>query len=390
MGTTREDVVIVGGGLAGLSLAMRLAQTGRRRVRVVERRTQYTEDRTFSAFHTGEDHLFTDCVAHRWDRWRVQDGARALERHAPARAYETIFGSAVYEKAQTVLAASPTTTLELGVGVKALVPRGEGTDVLLDDGRTLLARDVIDARPAPLEETPETPRFWQHFEGWFVETERPAFDPRVAMLMDFRPYRDGIHFVYVLPFSEREALVEDTYFDQRRSGDYRPTLEGDLANVGPYRITRTESGCLPMSTGRAAAAPGHVARVGLGGAAAKPSTGYAFMFTQRQASAMARVLDAGERPRTQPPRSAWTTSLDDVFLSYLRRHPERGPGLFLRMFERNSSDVVARFLMERTTRAEDVALMLTMPIPKLGAESARAPLRWARDAGRRALSRVTP
>ncbi|MEO0321350.1 MAG: lycopene cyclase family protein, partial [Myxococcota bacterium] len=386
----REDVVIVGGGLGGLSLAMRLAETGRRRVRVLERRQAYSEDRTFSAFHTGEDHLFARCVAHRWERWRVVDGARQVERHAPARAYETLFGMAVYDTAQAALAASPRATLELGVSVQALVPRSEGTDVVLADGRTLSARDVIDARPAKLQETPETPRFWQHFEGWFVETERPAFEPGVATLMDFRPCRDGIHFVYVLPFSEHEALVEDTYFDQRRSGNYAPTLEAELAGVGPYRVTRTETGCLPMSTGRPAASPGQVARLGLGGAATKPSTGYAFMFTQRQATAMARALDAGERPRTQPPRSAWTTSLDDVFLSYLRRHPERGPALFLRMFERNSADVVARFLMERTTRAEDVALMLTMPIPKLGAESARAPLRWARDAGRRALSRVTP
>jgi hypothetical protein len=49
----------------------------------------------------------------------------------------------------------------------------------------------------------------QHFKGWEIETSNEAFNPQAATFLDFRtPQQGEMRFFYVLPFSERRALVE--------------------------------------------------------------------------------------------------------------------------------------------------------------------------------------
>jgi hypothetical protein len=52
----------------------------------------------------------------------------------------------------------------------------------------------------------------QNFVGWEVDAGRPVFDEGVVEMMDFAVSQArGLHFMYVLPFSPRRALVEATY-----------------------------------------------------------------------------------------------------------------------------------------------------------------------------------
>src|SRR5205807_1662252 len=58
-------------------------------------------------------------------------------------------------------------------------------------------------------------QYWllQHFRGWIIETEEAVFDPELATLMDFRiEQKEGTEFCYVLPLTNRKALVEYTVF----------------------------------------------------------------------------------------------------------------------------------------------------------------------------------
>ena len=50
---------------------------------------------------------------------------------------------------------------------------------------------------------------WQHFKGWVIETEQPAFDPDLPTMFDFRTPQDGaMRFMYILPSSKHKALCE--------------------------------------------------------------------------------------------------------------------------------------------------------------------------------------
>src|SRR5690606_16025772 len=101
--------------------------------------------------------------------------------------------------------------LRLGVQAGRIRERGGGVEIETSAG-PIEARVVFDSRPSPSEAAGHI-TLLQHFEGWHVRVERPAFDPSVATLMDFAAPQDlAIHFLYVLPYSPTEALVEATFF----------------------------------------------------------------------------------------------------------------------------------------------------------------------------------
>ena len=93
----------------------------------------------------------------------------------------------------------------------------------------------------------------------------------------------------------------------------------------------------------------------------KPSTGYAFLAIQRFTRAFAERLVAADLPAPPAARSRVSHGLDAIFLSYLRRHPERAPAIFAGLFERVPPDALVRFLTDTGGTRERLAVMSAMP-----------------------------
>ena len=357
------DLAILGGGCAGLSLATRLVGSGRS-VTVIEPREHYVADRAWS-FWAFEPHPFSDCVVKRWTKWRVQDGERATIRHGRDFCYETVDAGAFYDTCLARLAGANDVNLLTGTRARIAHASAQGVRLDLDgaENGTLHARHVIDTRPLSGE-----PRYGQWFIGLEIETENPCFSPDLCDLMSFGPARDSaIDFTYILPFSERHALVEATVFAARAPA--QPELQTALRDAickatggGGYRILRREAGMVPMdATFAEVDPPPNVVPFGVRGGAARPSTGYAFARIQHCADLMAARLRQGKPPR--PPRldSAATRAMDRLFLKILRRHPELGPALFLQLFERTAEARLERFLSGSTAWRDRLAVMAALP-----------------------------
>lgn len=378
------DYLIVGGGCAGLSLATHLvdAGLGRRRTTILEPRLDYERDRTFCFFRT-ESNRFARAVSHEWSRFRVAAQGRAVECRSNRHPYQHVPSDAFYAEARSTLERHDAVHLALGTTVHSLRDLGDGVEAETSLG-VLRARVAFDSRPEPLGETPTGEiRLLQHFLGWEIRTERPVFDPGVATLMDFVDGNE-VHFFYVLPFDETHALVEDTWFSAtlHPKAIYEHCLREYLSltlDDAPYTIVRTESGCIPMTTEPVNARPSpRIYRIGLRGGVAKPSTGYAFQFIQRSSSELARRLVRDELPDPPDPRSSRAAALDRIFLSYLRTHPERAPEIFFRLFARTPTDVLIRFLSERSSVSDELRVMATLPALDFTREAARSPRLWLR------------
>ncbi|MBI0293469.1 lycopene cyclase [Streptomyces sp. PRKS01-29] len=387
-----QDVLIVGAGAAGLSLAHRLClpRRGARspRVTLVDAPPGGLRppERTWCYWEPpgGE---FDEALATSWEWLRVRgaDGEAVVGRPAGLR-YKMLrsgaFGAFVERRLdgrpgfhRVTAAVDTVTDVPGGAEVRGADAAGEPV--------VLRARWAFDSRP-PRPLPPARTTLVQHFRGWFLRTGRPRFDPAVADLMDFRtpqPPR-GLSFGYVLPLGTREALVEYTEFSPAVLGDeaYDRALDHyarQVLGLGEWEVLSVEQGVIPMTDGRFPRRPGAaVFRVGTAGGATRPSTGYTFAAVQRQARAVADAWHRGRPPVPPRPYPARSRAMDAVLLRALATGRVDGAAFFTGLFREVPTERLLRFLDGRTGVGEDVAIGLRTPVPAMLRTVAELP--WLR------------
>ena len=362
------DLLILGGGCAGLSLGQRLAErpSGSRRTLIVERRATYTNDRSWCFWRFG-NHRHDHLVTHTWSKMKVASHANSFVADCGRTPYQMLHALPFYTEACSTINSAP--HVELICGTRLLEPPlkvGELWHVQTNQGQ-LVARKIVDTTPpsAPIEGDAV---LWQSFFGQEVMCEHPVFDPNNVTLMDFsKSSEHGILFHYVLPVSTTRALVETTVFGPR------PLAVTDLAGVQADAITRlcngravdvlrSENGILPMGMRQSplASQSGYV-RAGLMSGGARPSTGYAFQRIQSWAEAAATQITDGIDPSTHRQDPLIWRLMDRLFLRVIRAHPDRGAELFLNIFGAADTTRVIRFLSDKGTLVDCGAVVASLP-----------------------------
>ena len=370
---TDADLVILGGGCAGLSLALRLAeQPGLcRRVIVLESRQAYQHDRSWCFWRLGP-HRFESLVARSWSRVAVRSATHAVQVDCASTPYQLLESGAFYQQAEETIQASDTVRLQMGVTVLAVPqPMPGGWRITTSTG-VVTAAQIIDTRPPRWPQRGDA-LLWQSFLGQEVICDSPVFDSSRVELMDFaNDLPDAIAFTYVLPLTNHRALIETTLFDPS------PYAPADLAlrqqravqrlcGAASSRVVRTEAGILPMgllssgNTDPQLEHAGGYCRVGLMSGAARPASGYAFQRIQRWADRCSAAVRSGYDPIKHSPDPLLTRFMDRLFLDVLRRHPARGPELFTNLFDRVAMPRIARFLSDRASLADRIAVAASLP-----------------------------
>jgi lycopene beta-cyclase len=363
------DYIITGMGCAGLSLAIHLSRNGAlqgKRILLIDLDKKEKNDRTWCFWET-EPGPFEDVVIRRWSKaWFHAEGFSSLLDLSPY-TYKMIRGLDYYRYALKELSSNPQVEF-LYAPVERIQQAGDHADVTAGGQvyqGTYVFNSILFDPPRP---EPGKYYLLQHFKGWIVETDLPAFRTDEATLMDFRPSQEqGTTFVYVMPFSENRALVEYTLFSPellpgQAYDEGLKTYLHEVLGIHQYRVVEEEFGIIPMTNHRFPKHAGNVIHMGTAGGQTKASSGYTFRFIQKHAAALASSLLHTGHPHDIPAhfidRFYW---YDSVLLNILHHRTLEGSYVFRQLFKKNKAATILRFLDNETSLAQEFRLLNTLP-----------------------------
>ena len=217
----------------------------------------------------------------------------------------------------------------------------------------------------------------QHFIGWFIKSEQEVFNPEVATFMDFSLQQNGnTRFMYVLPTSKTEALLEPTLFSHKhlKLEEYENEIKNYAEKLGikNYEIVDKERGSIPMTC-----YPfwknntKNIINIGTAGGWSKASTGFTFYHTNKKTNELISFLISNtsteldetnlEIDFTKFHKKTKFWFYDLIFLDVLDKHNELGSQVFSSLLLKGNSELVFKFLNEETTFLEDLKVMLKCP-----------------------------
>ena len=361
---------MAGGGAAGLSLAYHLVHStlDSPRILVIDRERKGKNDRTW-CFWSAEAPPFSDIATNVWDAFLFLTESYSARIDLSPYRYYMVRGSDFYHRVMTDLDGRDNVDFHFG-SVTAIEDGDDFATVRADDSH-YRGRYVFDSRLIPKEFHVDTSRYHfvkQHFRGWVIRTPRPAFDPTAATFFDFRtPQNGAMRFVYVLPNSSTEALVEYTLFSPAllSKEEYEAGIRDyirDILLLDNYEVIEEEDGIIPMTDQPFPRVGGkRIIFIGTKGGRVKASTGFAFHRTQRDSLAIVRSIETKGHPFDVAPSAGRYETFDAMLIEILANRGDLGAPIFAQLFQNNPIDRLLRFLDEQDGLWGNVKLMASVP-----------------------------
>ena len=241
-------MVILGAGLSGLLTAWRCLELNPKlKITLIDANSEIAGDHTWSFnlndIDTELQKWVRPFIAHQWDAYDVKFPTRQRTLNIT---YCT-GNSETLKSCVRPLIDSGRLSLKLNSRVQDI---GEDT-VFLEGGEEIHSALILDARG--FEPNPERYLGYQKFVGHVIRTEQPHGVERPIIMDATVPQLGGYRFVYCLPYSDTELLVEDTYYtdgadmkSQEVDARIRDYIESQL-NITSYEVARRETGILPIT-----------------------------------------------------------------------------------------------------------------------------------------------
>jgi len=369
LGARGFDYIITGAGCAGLSLLMRLLKEPslcNKQILVIDQSPKNKNDRTWCFWET-EAGLFEPIVHHRWHD--IQFLSKQFSGKIPIApyTYKMIHGLEFYNHVIQFAQQFPNVTFKYDT-VKAIVNHNKSVEVTLENEvftAEYVFNSIIFKQP---QVTKGKYYLLQHFKGWVIKTAQPTFNPNLATFMDFTvSQQHGTTFMYVLPTSTTQALVEYTLFTEQllEQTDYEKALKDYIQNklgITDYTIEHEEFGIIPMTNIDFLKYDDRIINIGIAGGQAKGSSGYAFQFIQKRTAEIVTSLVKYQHPFTRITFLEKKFKLyDSVLLNVLHHKKLNGDTVFADIFQKNSPKTIFRFLDNNSNLLEDLQIMNSVP-----------------------------
>lgn len=363
------DYIISGSGASGLMLAYQLAKDSffdEKSILIIDKEEKKNNDRTWSYWSDG-DTIWNHLAVKAWKNINFYSEKFSLETEIAPYQYYTIRSGDFYKEIYDFIKTKSnfTFTFEKVLNINH---RSDFATVLTNKNQYRGAKVFNSILFNKFyNQQKKYPVLQQHFIGWFVKTKENQFDDTAVTFMDFDiPQKNNTRFMYILPFSRKEALFEYTLFSESLLGkkEYEGAIKDYLEKKGikNYEIVEKEQGSIPMTCYKFWAHNSkNVLQIGISGGWAKASTGYTFKNSIEKSKELVDFIKKEDDLRLfHKPKNHWFYDL--LFLDVLSKQNYRGSELFTAFFKKNRIQQIFKFLDEKTTISEDIRLMSHMPI----------------------------
>ena len=362
------DYIFTGTGLSALMTVYKMMQSGKfndKRILLLDENTKKTNDRTW-CFWAKEEVIWEKSISKKWDLALFANENFRRDLVLKPYQYNMVKGLDFYNQVFDLIAKQEN-IIFLNQKVTA-IEESENLILIQTDSESFSCYKLFNSiyTKQKVENQTKYPVLQQHFIGWFIKSEQEVFNPEQATFMDFSVEQKGnTRFMYVLPTSKTEALLEYTLFSHNHleKAEYETEIENYIQNLGitNYEIIEKEQGSIPMTC-----YPfwklntKNVINIGTSGGWTKASTGYTFKNSDRKSTELVTFLQT-ETDFTKFHKITKFWFYDLLLLDILDRKNELGSSIFSSMFKKGNPTLIFKFLDEETSLKEDIQVILKCP-----------------------------
>jgi lycopene beta-cyclase len=239
------------------------------------------------------------------------------------------------------------------------------------NSKTYQSKYVFDSRP-PIFDTamPSEISLFQSFYGLHVKCDNEVFQEDTFEMMNFNIPQDGnTQFIYVIPFSKNEALIEFTRFGAEKiEKNYAINILDSFIRktFGTYKKLDDEKGVIPMTTHLNPPSE-HQGILNTGARAnlIKPSTGYGFKNMFQFAIIVTKCIESEDFNcfnNIELPRNQRFKFYDRLLLLILLCWPSLGMKIFSQLYNKISIGTIFTFLEEKTALHQEIKIFAALPL----------------------------
>lgn len=365
----KYDYIICGAGLSGLILASRIFEDrffDDKNILLIDKDLKSSVNKTWCFWETGNS-VWKDYIVKSWDTVIFKSKGFKKEKSLQNYSYKMIKSKFFLDSIINKIKQANNFDFFQDEIVDFI--ESENNVLVKTKSNQFLANNVFNSCVDIDEIKSKTsyPFLLQHFLGWTIETEESVFNEKKATIMDFSiDQKDETRFFYVLPLSDKKALIEFTVFskDLLKKDEYELELIKYIKSlkIDKYKIIENEFGVIPMTcypferknTSK-------ILNIGTAGGWTKPSSGYTFKFIEKNTiKLLAHIKKNTQFSNFKIKTRHWIYDL--IFLDVLYKNNYLGSNLFTKMFSKNPMEKIFMFLDNETSITDE--LMITASFPK--------------------------
>ena len=359
------DIVVIGAGLASLMFLSRYVLKNKSQsILLIEKNNNKNINQTFCIWQgpglINIQKTYNLKPRHVWNKIEIAYGNENICKDITPYSYECFDGPETLKN--LLKQCKNKIDFKQGLDVKKIKNH---KDLIEINTRNLVihTKYLIDSRNMITNKQYESPpSLKQVFIGNEILSKTEKFNPEVIKLMEFNKNKKAVEFVYTLPFSKNQGLVETTLFSKNPSFIKIKKLQNEsLFKYKKFKSMKQEKGVIPMILSRQYASNNNLP-IGLSAGMARPSTGYSMMRVAQWVNSIEKKqIKKNNLKQFQFEPNRLLNWFDSIFLTVCYFWPNKVPMLFMKLFGNVDVRSIIRFMSDNPSLKDIFFIILGMP-----------------------------